>query len=101
MSLSVRRFVLCALVAALSLANAALAAAATLHLRREGRRLELDATPPLGVAEEELRILSSRNRRVAKHSDVSPLAPKAARRLDRPERTRPGFRSSTWNSLPG
>jgi hypothetical protein len=50
----------------------------TLRVQREGRRLELEATLPPEITEVELRIASSRNRPVVKHSDVSPFAPKPA-----------------------
>lgn len=80
--LSLRRTRWCALlcltVALAAAANGLAAAAATLRAQREGRNLELVATLSADVTEVELRILSTRNQSVPKHTDVSPLAPKAA-----------------------
>ena len=84
-----RPTVLLSVLVSLSAALPSAAAADALRVSREGRRLELEATLPPGVTEVELRIVSSRNHTVAKHTDVSPLAPKSAA----PRRAEP---NETW-----
>jgi rhamnogalacturonyl hydrolase YesR len=69
-------------------------AADPLRVQREGRRLELEATLPPGISEVELRIASSRNRPVPKHSDVSLLAPKSA--APKATAQKASARNETW-----
>jgi rhamnogalacturonyl hydrolase YesR len=82
---SLRHFIVCFVGATSVFATAA----ETLRVRREGRTLELEATLPAGVTEVELRIASSRNQPVPRHSDVSPLAPKSTS-------PRPAGANETW-----